>query len=255
MQNDRNYLYQRPDGRHMTLNEWINPNNAPSKEDKLSLLSDKESHANAWISFDKSDVRSRVYFYDVQQYYGSYNINESYGYKPFREANPDLNDCHGTHFGRSKYLKKKLDEMDIKCEEWKAKRDNLSNKDQWSVREEDNPYGFEARRKFVHDYNIKKNGWSFCKTHMGLFYLVEVDAFDDKLLSIPTCITQEEIDAIQKLAPYTNKWSEFGVIQGDDLYTRWFDKSKLPARAYKNNSYKARAYKNKQSILKAMEVK
>ena len=104
------------------------------------------------------------------------------------------------------------------------------------------------------DYNVKKNGWAFCQTHIGWYYIVEVDLYDEKLVEYPTRITQEEIDNIQKLAPFTQKWTEFGT--NDENGKRiWFDKADLPAKAYKNNTYQAKRYKQKASVLKALEVK
>ena len=253
MKENRSYLYSNNNGKHLTLDEWISPSNSDSMKDRLTLLTEEE---NTWytLAFDKAKVVKRVYFYDAQQGYGSFMMNESYGYDPFREANPDLNDCHGTHFGSSKYLNRKCDEMRKKEKEWEDKHKNLSSKEKYYVRRKDNPYGLEAQGKMTHDYNIKKNGWAFCRTHIGCYYIIEVDLFDGKLLEYPTRITQEEIDNIQKLAPYTRKWTEFGVPteNGD---RRYFDKSELPSRAYKSNTSEYKKYKAKTSILKAMEKK
>ena len=246
----RNYLFKQANGKHLTLNEWINPKNGTSREENLTLLTEEES--GHFIEFDKAQVVRRIYFYDITQHYDGCRINESYGYKPFREANPDLKDCYNGH---NAYLKKKFKDWDIKFEEWSKKYHELPIHEQMDIDSwKDNPYGYPSRERIIDDYNVKKNGWAFCQTHIGWYYIVEVDLYDEKLVEYPTRITQEEIDNIQKLAPFTQKWTEFGT-NDENGKRRWFDKADLPAKAYKNNTYQAKRYKQKASVLKAMEEK
>ena len=253
MSDERKYLWKDCFGEYQTLEDVINPPKWFNYKEGLTLL--KEVECESYSDFKNADIRSRWYFYDGQQQYDCFILNEGYGYRPFRKANPDLLDIHGTYWGSSKYLKKMSNKMDKMESVWDKNYMELPPKEQRGIdRFKDNPYGLEAQRQAFYEYNMKKVGWVGCKTHYSKFLKIKVDLYDNKLCAEPLWISMEQMKELMELAPFTDGWSEFAIpSENGKQGLKWIDKADLPSRAYKITKRKAKKLREKKAILKTLE--
>jgi hypothetical protein len=207
---------------------WANKD----ETDNYTLISEKKRAF--YGEFKEADIWEQWYFYQGAQHYNEGTLHEHYGYKPFREANPDLHDIVGSE--GSKYDKYcKIDDTEFA----KAHKEQYKLYDDIDDRKEGDKgascrKAFEKYKLMAKEYNMKTRGWTSCRTYFHYFYFIEVDKYDNSLLSYPFSINLETINMLLDKAPFLHKFSEFGLLAGkNNDKINWVSKDMLPKKAYK----------------------
>ena len=220
-------------GNPVTLDEWAKQGwstNDDMLKEQYTLISEEK---NEWV-MDDLDIRHRWYFRKWAQHYNDYNIHEHYGYKPFREANPDLCDITGSR--KSFDDDKKIDDSSFYKEYNKIYKQYQEH--ECKNNEEDKELSKHYRntcRRMLHERNVKTRGWNSCRTYYHAFYHVTLDVKENCLAyEEPYSIDTKTMKMLLKEAPFIHLWSDFGIKGGKDYNdVIWFTKDKLASKAYK----------------------
>ena len=239
----RNYLIKDYDGSYMSLKSvqkgiWMNDD----ETDRWTLLSEEKETYHG--DFKQADIWKQWYFYQGAQYYNDFGIHEHYGYKPFREANPDLHDITGGYkdsfdeyhkIDDSKYRKAQKKQLKLFKEyqdKWGKSKPDSKEREKYRKLEK------EAYKKFemmCHEYNMKTRGWISCNTYFHRFYCITVDKYDGSIAwDRPFSINGDTMKMLLDKAPFLHQWSQFGLLAGKDGdKLNWVTKDMLPRKAYK----------------------
>ena len=219
------------EGVPITLDEWAKQGwttNENMLKEQYTIISEEKER----MVFNKHlDIRTRWYFRKWAQHYNDYMIHEHYGYKPFREANPDLCDITGSE--KSFDDDKKIDDSSFYKEYakiYKQYKDNDSKDNKLSK------HYLDICKRMLNERNVKTRGWNACKTYYHAFYCITLDVKENCLAyDEPYSIDTKTMKMLLSKAPFTHLWSDFGIRAGKDLEDMiWFSKDKLPKQAYKN---------------------